>query len=765
MKNLILLLFALFPVCSVFARDVTVILIEEDSGKAASGLMVGAMTQNGETICQGEETDTDGTYLLKGIELNSYLIYYGVNGKMKAEFVATPVDSVTYRVHPKYLPLKPGEVEVSANNQYITDEKTVYVPTKRDKKIAYGGSSLLQFMGISSLYIDPMSQKISTASGEAVRTFIDYVPATDQDIANLRPMDVLRVEMFDYPQDPRFRGAAHALNFVMVKYEYGGYTKFDGEQRIISHNGTYTVSSKLVKDKMTYDAAANFSYNNYTHEGREAQTTYRFPAYDLVKHEKTIDSESKKRNGYGAIRAIYNSKKSLIINSFGINVSKNPLNDYKNYTQFFPNNYYGDGIDERHVVRNSVSPSWNGSYLWYMPRNYSLSIDPKFAYGHYSNSNTFLSNDAVINNDVKENNINYSLAATVRKQIKKHSINLSLLVSGTWDDLKYQGTTPSHVIYNDIYSGIGISANLKFDKSWISTYVTAKYSHASFSGISKNQIVPFFILAAGHKFNPKHQMSITLSYNSQDIPVNEQSPNLVLSNQIEASQGNAHLKNSNLFMSNLNYEWLASKHISFSLYGAFSRHANIITPVYIPLNTSLRPIMVRSVNNSGFYNLASYGGAVTLRLFQNSLVMRGGIDGLSATRHEGINMSGNYVNYKFDASYSWKNFYCSASYISTKKNLGVNSFSKSPSYYYFSIGWGNGDLNFSAYAINPFTSSWNSLYTVYGDAHYIKQSQAISIGYHRQFALRLSYSFSYGKKIQRTESIGSLSGTSSGIVE
>lgn len=242
--NLILFLATVF---SVFARDVTVILIEEDSGKPASGLMVGAMTQNGETICQGEETDTDGTYLLKGIEFNSYLIYYGVNGNMNAEFVATPVDSVTYRVHPKYLPLKPGEVEVSANNQYVTDEKTVFVPTKRDKKTAHGGASLIQAMGIASLNFDPVNESISMTSGESVTKFIDYVPATDQDIANLRPMDVLRVELFDYPQDPRFRGAAHALNFVMVKYEYGGYTKLDGEQRVVNNKGNYNLSSKFSK--------------------------------------------------------------------------------------------------------------------------------------------------------------------------------------------------------------------------------------------------------------------------------------------------------------------------------------------------------------------------------------------------------------------------------------------------------------------------------------------------------------------------------------
>lgn len=118
MKILTLLL-AVLSVLSAFARDVTVILVEEDTGNPASGLIVGAMTQNGAMISQGEETDLDGTYLIKGVNQGSYLIYYGVNGTMNAEFVAHPVDTITFKVHPKYLPLKPGEVEVNADNQYI----------------------------------------------------------------------------------------------------------------------------------------------------------------------------------------------------------------------------------------------------------------------------------------------------------------------------------------------------------------------------------------------------------------------------------------------------------------------------------------------------------------------------------------------------------------------------------------------------------------------------------------------------------------------
>lgn len=37
--------------------------------------------------------------------------------------------------------------------------------------------------------------------------------------------DAVQVEVLDYPADPRFEGVPYAINFIMTKYEFGGYTQ------------------------------------------------------------------------------------------------------------------------------------------------------------------------------------------------------------------------------------------------------------------------------------------------------------------------------------------------------------------------------------------------------------------------------------------------------------------------------------------------------------------------------------------------------------
>ena len=216
MKKYIVPLLMLLSTVLLQARNIVVIAQVEDSDAPASGMTMFAMTQQGSRISDAEETDIDGTYIMQGVPEQQYIVVYGVNGVMGSYFVETPVDTLRLTVHPKYVPRRVGEVEVCADNQYMTANKSVYVPTKGEKKVAHGGGSLVRAMGITALSVDPMSEAITTVSGKPVEKFIDYVPATEQDIANIRPMDVKRVELLEYPSDPRFRGAEYVLNFIMV---------------------------------------------------------------------------------------------------------------------------------------------------------------------------------------------------------------------------------------------------------------------------------------------------------------------------------------------------------------------------------------------------------------------------------------------------------------------------------------------------------------------------------------------------------------------
>ena len=77
---------------------------------------------------------------------------------------------------------------------------------------------------------------------------------------NIRAEDVKRVEVYDFPSDPRFGGAKHVVNFVMEKYEFGGYTKINGNQYTIYNQGEYNAFTKFAYKRMVYDVGVDFGY-------------------------------------------------------------------------------------------------------------------------------------------------------------------------------------------------------------------------------------------------------------------------------------------------------------------------------------------------------------------------------------------------------------------------------------------------------------------------------------------------------------------------
>lgn len=110
------------------------------------------------------------------------------------------------------------EVVVEARTQRVIDRGVAYTPTTKTKKTATDATRLLELMNIPQLNITPGSMSVKTYAGKDVAMFIDFKEATDEDLQGLRPEDVLRVEVLQYPEDARFGGKANVINFVMRKY-------------------------------------------------------------------------------------------------------------------------------------------------------------------------------------------------------------------------------------------------------------------------------------------------------------------------------------------------------------------------------------------------------------------------------------------------------------------------------------------------------------------------------------------------------------------
>ena len=117
-----------------------------------------------------------------------------------------------------------NEVVVEAQMQQTSATSSTYIPNKKQKSSAQNAVDLLQQLAIPQITINLVDNAVTTISGQNVAIYINYLPASSQEIEGLLSADVRRVEYLDFPKDPRFNGSEHLVNYKMQRYEYAGYT-------------------------------------------------------------------------------------------------------------------------------------------------------------------------------------------------------------------------------------------------------------------------------------------------------------------------------------------------------------------------------------------------------------------------------------------------------------------------------------------------------------------------------------------------------------
>ena len=69
-----------------------------------------------------------------------------------------------------------GEVVVEGRTQRVVRYGVEYMPDRRSKKMASDAISLLRYMQIPQLRVSPSDASVTTAAGQSVAIFIDYMP-------------------------------------------------------------------------------------------------------------------------------------------------------------------------------------------------------------------------------------------------------------------------------------------------------------------------------------------------------------------------------------------------------------------------------------------------------------------------------------------------------------------------------------------------------------------------------------------------------------
>lgn len=662
------------------------------------------------------------------------------------------------------LPVALKGVTVKTDYARIYPDKTVFIPGKREKNASHGGADLLLAMGLPTIRVNPADKSITTNLGDEVSTFIDYLPVDKNELAGMRPHDVKRVEVYENPQDPRFNGARYVVNFIMVQYEYGGYTKFDVSQNLPDPNGNYALNSKFNYKKMTYDISTGYYYEKDTHSRSVAQSDYRFTDSDVSWLVESDARHYRYDTEYVTFRAIYSDDRNRVSNTVGYQGSGGRFR--RRQRNWFTPEIYPDGISTEGIDSRSNSATWKGVYQFFMPRAVTLSINPTFRYSHHVSGDSYSTEENVIATDARENAFSGFINADCRKQWGKQSLSVSVFGELLDNRLNYEGSNLSET--NSFTGSVGarLSSSLILGNFWLSPSVSLYYSYKKFDDVKDTQLLPKYYIELGYNFNDRNKINMWSEMSHWTVGVAQRSPNTVVLNLLDAVTGNPSLRPSLFNLVGIQYQWNVRSNLFLSVLGRYNRLTKPISDVYAPTIIEGREMMLKSLEREGYYSELYYGGTASLSLFDRTFNMWASAYGIHSSRGGKNRYCGNFGILNVGLNYYLKNIYFSVNYNAPRHSISQeNRILRMPSYYSVTAGWGAHGFNVSVTGSDIFRSSDKSVYVERAYENYSTWTQEYSRSVSRGVSLQLSYSFSYGKKVQQDNGLGRTGEISSGILK
>lgn len=667
------------------------------------------------------------------------------------------------------------EVVVEARTQRVIDRGVAYTPTKRIKKTATDATRLLELMNIPQLNITPGTMSVKTYAGKDVAIFIDFNEATDEDLQGLRPEDVLHVEVLQYPEDPRFGGQANVINFVMRKYEWGGYTKLTVKGTTLNiDRGDGILYSKFVNKNWTFDANAtgsithNDNYNSYNIE------TFR----DISVGDRHVDAVTRtsqsganylqQSNSQSAtFRAAYETKDIEIIHSVSFNRTATPLERDLSSVNYSQDIFSASSSLSRESAQ-TITPRLRGYYYFAMPKNNTLIASWKFAYGSTRRNSTYqLGSLAPIINNNKETSYAPTMIIQYSKKFShNNTFRTSLMTFNTIYHTDYEGS------YNGLQKLLS-SENmlfLEYMQNWqcgLSLYsrVGASYVIGRLNGVNTlEQWNPRLGLQLNYKINEKHSASVEGWWgNNHPTPAASNSA-IVQSNELLWLQGNPELRNTTFITASASYTYIPTNKLSFSATAEYNGFLNKTAHDYFSMS-GYDGLICKEINSGDFHRYSGYLSA-TLKLFDNSLSLKasGQVERMVASGIDAQSM--NLIAANVQANYYFRNFSFILYYQTPNKNLAP--FDYGFRYHYKSTygilaNYAIGDFKAGLQFRNWFNS--NRYYADFDSNRYSAHGWVWSSSLARSIQLTLSYTFPYGKKVKRNNEISESESAGSAILK
>lgn len=661
------------------------------------------------------------------------------------------------------------EVVIEASLQTASATVSTYYPTSRQKNASQNGIDLLNRMAIPQLAIG-LGTSVNTVSGQSVSLFIDWLPATSDDMRNMRMADLKRVEYYDYPSDARFLGNVHVVNFIMKKYEYGGYVKASAYERFIANDGQLNIFGKLQLRKFSFDLGLGGSYSNSSHSFTESVDTYRVPQKDGYENifrrvESVTSADSRKKLLWPTLKTVFNNGNITVSNTIGASFDHTPIDNMTGKVHFYPDIFAASVFfKNRKSYRNSLSYSGNWNFI--LGGGNTINFNPVYSYTHTKQSSIYKENSEEFPNDATDD----SHSGRARLQFT-HSFgnvgSLNVFCQGMYyrSATTYLGTAEMSDRLTTYGIGPGVSYGLSVGKCYLYAAIGFRHDRSKYAQTVEHSTEPW--ADASFQFSPssKHHVSIEFHHMSP-IPLSSyRSEAVIRVNPLLSYTGNPALKPYKSYDYGITYSYMPENRFSLSayLYG-YTVH-NRFAFVYTPTSSGI----LRTIEQptGGFTSLTSgaYGRA---NFLQNRLQLSGQIAVPFCHNGSPFNMDKVHVNYAFQAFWYFGLWNAGIQYFSqwgASGNTVSGVWTKCENIYCANIGWGNSVWNLSLLISNPFNWSWKKSQSIMSSRYFDRYQTDYVPDSHCYVRVSATYVFGFGKEVKRGDEVSRQTGADSAILE